>query len=53
VKRPEPGPDEILVDIDAAGVNFIDVYHRTGQYEMRPRRRTATSRRGRRRGSCS
>lgn len=30
--RPEPGPDEILVEIEAAGVNFIDIYHRTGQY---------------------
>ena len=31
--RPAPGPQEILVDIEAAGVNFIDIYHRTGQYE--------------------
>lgn len=30
--RPEPGPEEILVKVEAAGVNFIDVYHRTGQY---------------------
>ncbi len=32
VPRPEPGPGEVLVKIEAAGVNFIDVYHRTGQY---------------------
>ena len=31
--RPEPAPGEILIEIEAAGVNFIDVYHRTGQYQ--------------------
>ena len=29
---PSPGPGEIVVDVAAAGVNFIDVYHRTGHY---------------------
>ena len=29
---PEPGPGEVLVDVAAAGVNFIDVYYRTGVY---------------------
>ena len=29
---PEPGPGELLVDVAAAGVNFVDVYHRTGAY---------------------
>jgi NADPH2:quinone reductase len=33
IPRPEPGPDEIVVEIEAAGVNFVDVYQRTGQYE--------------------
>jgi NADPH2:quinone reductase len=33
VPRPEPAPGEILVEIEAAGVNFIDVYHRTGAYQ--------------------
>jgi len=28
----EPGPGEARVKIEAAGVNFIDIYHRTGQY---------------------
>lgn len=29
---PEPGPGEVRVKMAAAGVNFIDVYHRTGLY---------------------
>lgn len=29
---PEPGPGEVLIDVAAAGVNFIDVYFRTGAY---------------------
>jgi NADPH2:quinone reductase len=29
---PEPGPGEARLKIEAAGVNFIDVYHRTGRY---------------------
>jgi len=31
---PEPGPGEILVRLEAIGVNFIDVYHRTGLYPV-------------------
>jgi NADPH2:quinone reductase len=29
---PEPGPGQVLVDVAASGVNFIDVYQRTGVY---------------------
>lgn len=28
----EPGPEEIVAEVAAAGVNYIDVYHRTGLY---------------------
>jgi len=31
---PEPGPGELRVDVTAAGVNYIDVYHRTGAYPL-------------------
>ena len=30
---PLPGPGEALVRLDACGVNFIDIYIRSGQYE--------------------
>ena len=33
VPLPEPGPGEARVRIEAAGVNFIDIYYRTGQYK--------------------
>jgi NADPH:quinone reductase len=32
VELPRPGRGEVRVKIAAAGVNFIDVYHRTGYY---------------------
>ena len=32
---PEPGPGELLVDVAAAGVNYIDVYYRTGAYPLK------------------
>src|ERR1035438_6998910 len=28
---PSPGPGQLLVDVAAAGVNFMDIYQRTGQ----------------------
>jgi NADPH2:quinone reductase len=30
--RPDPQPGQLCVRLEAAGVNFIDVYHRTGLY---------------------
>ncbi|MGI5274310.1 quinone oxidoreductase family protein [Nonomuraea sp. CA-218870] len=32
---PEPGPGEVVVDVAASGVNFIDIYHRSGAYPLR------------------
>jgi NADPH2:quinone reductase len=31
---PEMNPGDVLVDVAAAGVNFIDVYHRMGRYPL-------------------
>lgn len=36
IQRPEPGEGEVLIRIEAAGVNFVDTYHRTGLYEGKP-----------------
>ncbi len=33
VPTPAPGPGQALVDVEASGVNFIDVYYRLGQYK--------------------
>ncbi len=34
VPVPEPKAGEARVKIEASGVNFIDIYHRTGLYPM-------------------
>ena len=34
VPTPEPGPSEVLVHHTAVGLNFIDVYFRTGLYKL-------------------
>ncbi|HOK45431.1 MAG TPA: quinone oxidoreductase [Bryobacteraceae bacterium] len=34
VPTPAPGPGQALVKVAAAGVNFIDIYHRTGLYKL-------------------
>src|SRR5690606_23933789 len=31
---PEPGEGEVVVDVAASGVNFIDIYHRSGAYPL-------------------
>ena len=31
---PAPGPADLLVDVEAAGVNFIDIYQREGRYPV-------------------
>lgn len=36
VPTPEPKPNEVVVKIAAAGVNFIDVYFREGRYPITP-----------------
>lgn len=34
VEPPSSGPGEVLVDVEHAGVNFIDTYHRSGLYPL-------------------
>jgi NADPH:quinone reductase len=34
VDDPEPGPTDLVVGLAAAGLNFLDVYQRTGLYPM-------------------
>lgn len=34
VEDPVPGPGELLIEVDYAGVNFIDTYRRCGTYPM-------------------
>ncbi len=34
IESPTPGPGQVLVDVEYAGVNFIDTYHRSGLYPL-------------------
>jgi len=34
IAKPEPGEGEVRLRIEAAGVNFIDIYHRSGLYQV-------------------
>ncbi len=36
VPLPEPGPGEVRIRVHAAGVNYIDIYLRSGLYEFGP-----------------
>ena len=36
VPRPEPAPGEALVRIEAIGVNYTDIYQRSGAYPLDP-----------------
>jgi NADPH2:quinone reductase len=32
--EPSPGESDVVVEVESAGVNFIDTYHRTGLYDI-------------------
>jgi len=34
VEQPSPGPGQALVQVEAAGINFIEIYQRTGRYKV-------------------
>src|SRR5690349_16419935 len=36
VPEPEAGPDQVLIDVRAVGVNFPDVLQSKGQYQYKP-----------------
>lgn len=36
IPTPTPGSGQALIAVEAAGVNYIDVYHRSGLYKMPP-----------------
>lgn len=36
LERPKPKQGQLLVRVEAIGVNFIDIYHRTGLYRIEP-----------------
>ena len=41
IPDPTPAPNEVVVRMEAAGVNFIDTYQRTGSYRSTRRSRWA------------
>jgi len=36
IATPAPGPGQARVKVEAAGLNFIDIYHRIGAYTLKP-----------------
>ena len=49
VDVPDPGPDEVRIRQHAIGLNYIDVYYRTGLYSQSAAARARFRRGGRRR----
>ncbi len=33
---PKPGKEDVVVKVETAGVNYVDVYHRDGRYAVKP-----------------
>src|SRR6266403_1434235 len=33
IPKPAPGPKQALVRVEASGINFVDIYFRTGHYK--------------------
>lgn len=36
VKEPQPGPDEILIEVAAIGINYPDLLLTRGEYQLKP-----------------
>jgi NADPH2:quinone reductase len=34
VPTPQPGPGELLVQLEAAGVNYVDIHQRRGEFQV-------------------
>ena len=34
LEHPQPGPDDVIVELAAAGLNYIDTYQRSGLYPV-------------------
>src|SRR5215831_15106339 len=34
IPTPDPGPGQIRIKVEAAGVNFVEIYQRKGQYKL-------------------
>ena len=52
-EAPRPGPGQVVVDVAAAGVNYMDIYQREGVGNYRPNRRSCPARKARARSPPS